>query len=649
MLQTTPNRTLPQLSVFIGAFAVVATTGFFLLLYWNHFVGLKYGAGHIVVSSWLLRGILPYKDYFAPMPFFSILANAGVLALFGKSYIVVRVFAVFIRIAIALVVYFWLRQMFRPSHAALAASLTAILGSCDITDPLDSYNHQAILLSILSGLAASFALDPNKTSKSLTVLGIFSGVCAALCFFTKQTVGFGTTIVIPVVVAVLLSRLASFSKAKPFLLGYCAGWGLSSAMLILWLIQNGIWQNFIQQIFVKGPAAKASHPTDLLFRFVYFTVRFSFVTFEAILAVVFTWFMVQRSAHKESLLVESNRPVVFVLMLGVFAVGLGAFAHWHLPLWFQQGFDFIAVAVTTKIIMYLALFASFVQCLYYALLWLRRIHFSGRQAQFCLYAAISFIDAGMICLSYPAYEVMIIPGFGLILAAALDVAGQKGLRVIYAIWALLLFGATANKLFCSFNGEPPIRTANTTSALPQLAGLVLPESTVRFIDSSVKIIQSNSSPQDTIFVYPEGSEFYYLTNRMCATFSLMHNIDVMNDQFAKAEAARLWQKKPAVLIYCPDSALKQMEEFWRHGHQSGNRDIESVCQALAKRYHLAATFSAPGMGVTSVYVRPNPQEKLNGRRRSDRTLIPYHFAKPNPRRPLMGSQNMGSQLMVGEK
>jgi hypothetical protein len=192
-------------------------------------------------------------------------------------------------------------------------------------------------------------------------------------------------------------------------------------------------------------------------------------------------------------------------------------------------------------------------------------------------------------------------------------ASSKRLRVVVcAACALLIAVETCAKLnlpygFAGFN-EAPVRAAHFTSELPELKGFVLPESTVRFVDETVRIIQTNSSLQDRIFVYPELGVLYPLSGRRCATFSCSHNIDVVSDELAKREAATVLRNKPAVFVYSRESiaeAVLQMYLF-RNGNPSPNPlALIAACESLAQQYRLVKTFTLEPQGKQiMVFVRP---------------------------------------------
>jgi hypothetical protein len=206
---------------------------------------------------------------------------------------------------------------------------------------------------------------------------------------------------------------------------------------------------------------------------------------------------------------------------------------------------------------------------------------------------------------------MIYPALGLLVAATLHHSSRARSYIVFAVSSVLLFAITCEKLnnphgFHEFR-EPAVRLANTYSTLPELRGLRLPETTVRFIDGTVRIIQQYSRPSDTIFVYPELGVFYNLAERHYPTATDSHNLDVVNDDFARSEAATLLRARPAVIVYYqqPEWSLRSDETLWRGGHRSGQRDLIAAIETLTKQYRLAARFPVPPNEFdVLVYVRP---------------------------------------------
>ncbi len=584
-----------------GAFTTALVTLLYLLLFWNHFVGFRSGSGEYGSGISFLSGHFPYRDYFAAAPPLNILKSALLLSVFGKAYIVSRAAGVFERVVLAVLVYSWLARMFRASYAALAAMVTMVVSSGDLSDPIASYNHDAILFATASGFLASYVLERQRGWKSIALFACLSGICAGLSFATKQTIGPGVTVAVPVVVCACLLRFDGLRQSAVFLAGFCVGWAVCEGCFVAWLAGLGILHQAIHDIFVQGPAAKASHPGDFFTRALVIMKQFHRPAEVAVGAILFSAAAWWKSGRKRETQSSSIASIGFVLLLGVGSVAAAAVASY-------AGFDRGQRLLTACI--YFTFFGVAALSIFYALLWLSN-KLSRREAQFCLYAAVSFTVAFMLSLSWPAFEAMIVPGLGLLIAALMD--GYRGWihPLVYAGCAILLLAGTCAKLAMPFSfadfSEPPVRTAHSTSTLPQMKGFVLPAPVVRFMDDTVHIIQKNSSPQDTIFTYPDFSFFYAIADRKWPTLTASHNIDVVNDELARSEATRLLNNPPAVLIYYPGSnaVLGYYEGIWRHGQRSGLRDLIAAVETLARQYHLEESFKVPpGDQEIFVFVRP---------------------------------------------
>ena len=131
----------------------------FFFSFFNRFAGVRSGDGEYAGGVALLAGRLPYRDYFTAGPPLNQLKSAVELAVFGKALIVSRAAAVVERLGIAALLYCWLRRSFSRHAAAVAAFVTIVVSAGDRTDPLASYNHDAILFAMVCGYAASLALD----------------------------------------------------------------------------------------------------------------------------------------------------------------------------------------------------------------------------------------------------------------------------------------------------------------------------------------------------------------------------------------------------------------------------------------------------------------------------------------------------------
>ncbi len=602
------SRSTKRGTLIAGAMVPALVTFFFLMLFWNRFLGLRSGDGGFSGGIFFLKGLLPYRDYYCPTPPLFLFRCASVLAVFGKLPIMIRGFGVVERVILSLLLYGWLVRCFRVKDAALAALVTIVVSTGDYADPVSSYNHFTIMLAIASGLAASYAIDEGRTRRVLVTIGGLTGILSQLCFDSKQTIGLGVTVAIPVVVVLCLMRLEGLHKATQFLTGFAAGWLFAAGVLLSWMAHFGILRPFLKQAFIEGPAAKLSHRGDFVVH-TFLTLKvYWWAALIALAVLAICWGPLRRSEEEETRDTHTNslKGVLLALLLGLGTIVASSMVV--LP-WYSPIFQTYWPQLPGKPAIYASFIGSGLLLLYYS--WQFLIgNLSRRQSQFALLASIAFTVAFMTSLSFPAFEAMTIPGLALILALLLnDFEGWRRLAV-YAVCVVLLFCETQfkEKLPYDFASwiEPPVKDATMASSLPQLRGFLLPPNTVDFVDSTVRIIREYSTPKDTIFVYPELGFFYGATERMPATFSASHNIDTVSDSFAKQEAERLLRAQPAVLIYGPRPGQLALEEaFWRNGKPSGQRDLIAAVETLAREYKLVRTFELYPLGnPVYVFVRP---------------------------------------------
>jgi hypothetical protein len=591
-----------KLTVAAGAAVTALGTLAFMLLFWNRFIGLRSGDGGFTTGVFLLDGILPYRDYYCPVPPLFIARSAAVLGLFGKLPIVLRGTGVFERVVIGLLLYGWLARFFRAKDAALATLVTMIVSSGDYADPVSSYNHFTVLWAIASGLTASYALDEGRSERTLLSLGMLSGALAMLSFASKQTIGLGMLFAIPTAAGLILFRLENIRRAWSFLSGFVLGSASSVALLAAWMLHYGLLRSFLKQAFVQGPAAKVSRPGDfLLHAFTVFREQYWWAALMAVPVLVLWWISLRKVGDSKK---RAGATDSLLGVAGVFALSLlSVLISWRMLLRFSP-------SLPAKPTIYASEVGSALLLIYYC--WrLADDRLSRKQAQLGLIAVTGFVVAFMTSLSFPVFELMTLPGLALIIVVLLDDYEDWRRWALYAVCGALMFCQVQAKMQVPYGFdnwyEPPVNTTNTTSAIPELRGFKLAPNTIDFVDSTVRIVRENSTPSDTIFTYPEMGIFYGLTGRRPATVSGSHNFDTVSDAFAKEEATRLLQARPAVLIFAPPSEqmLRVNEEFWRGGNRSGQRDLIAAAGLLAREYRLAfATRLYPYGDTVYVFVRP---------------------------------------------
>jgi hypothetical protein len=606
-LEKVQNRRM----VVIGGILAMVLTAVFFSLFFNRFAGIRSGAGEYGGGYVLVHGSVPFRDYFATSPPLNQFKSGILLSLFGENLIVSRTAGLVERSLIALLLYLWLLRLCRPAYAALAAFVTLVISTADFTDPVASYNHDCIFFALISGYLASFVLNRNRSIRSIVWIGLAAGVAAGLSLLTKQTIGLGATVAVPVVVAAIVWRLQTLRRAITWLLAFAGGAAIPVGALLVWLARLGALKVFLVANFIKGPAAKTQNgSSDFLTR----ALHLGFLAPRPMMlaigaALIAVWLMVRpRSPHsghaQDGHQQDGPRwEMPAVAVCGIVSIALGvvfSFRHWGEV---HRSWPLNMIFLTAVAIVFLLILGTGQ---------LLRGTLTERQAQIYLFAAVSFNVAFMLSLSFPMFSPMLLPGFGLIFASSLAGSSRLGRLAVCAIVMLVCVDTVRLKLDVPFGFgsfvEGPVSTANFHSDQAKLRGILLPADIVRLIDGTTHIVEANTSPRDTIFTYPEMALFYVLTDRKWPTQSASHNVDVVNDAMAKEEAARLLQNPPKVIIYLPETEEQSRTEetVWRNGHRMGQRDIAAAVETLARSYRLAAVYpTLPVNQNVYVYVRPD--------------------------------------------
>lgn len=581
-------------------------TFLFFVGFFNRFAGVRSGDGEYTGGLALLNGKLPYRDYFTAGPPLNVIKSALLLKLFGKALIVSRAAAVAERMLIAAVLFRWLLQIFPASCALVASIVTIAASAADGADPLASYNHDAILFAMLSGLAASLALNATRRSRFL-LYAAASGLSSALSLETKQTVGLGVLATVLLVGAALILRTHGPRRALAWCGAFLAGAAVPLALLAFVLHQLSILHPFLGMLFVQGPAAKAAHAGDFFRREVLVAGDNLGWLVLGSSALLLAWPALRRFIASAPNEVNAERerpslrqPTAATLCIGASAIGVAALlAYAGAP----------ALHDFCKSCVYFAFLGLTLLSLVYAGKALKA-PLCGERAQQTLFCLVAWSVTATLSLSWPAFEAMLLPGLAFIIAAILTHARPRSLPFVYAALAVVLFMATSEKLDrpFAFDGqdEPPTRTALAHSSNPQLRGMRLPAATVRFLDETSNLVRREAKAGDTIFTYPEMGLLYALTGREAPTRSGSHNIDVINDSFANEEAERLLHTPPAVIVYSAPSIekLEGEERLWRNGKPSGQRSLIAAVESLTAHYRLAGRYHlAPQDPEISVYVR----------------------------------------------
>jgi hypothetical protein len=580
----------------------------FMLLWWDRFLaGTGVDGSFYYAARLILEGRIPYRDFNMSVPPLEALKVAGLVRLFGDYLILPRAWGLVERVALAAILCLWLGRFFRAVPAFLATMLGIIVFSSASADPAAGYNHSASFWAVAAGFAGSLLLDAGST-KAAWLRGGICGVCACLSFLTKQTTGFGVSLVIPSVIALAAWKASGIRRAVRLLLPYAAGWLVPFGLLSAWLLRNHALGAFLDSVFVHGPSSKGSLWAALL-RPLTMTLQDTWLRQEALLTGVLLigLALAGRFVHAAPRAPSSRRPVVAWFLAAIGALAAAAYFAATRPGIESRIPRLVSVP---RIFLFAALFGGAAVFLFYTLRWLYALRLRRRldplDAQFWLFGGVSFMAAYMHSLSFVTTESMVLPGAAFLLAWALDHfhgAGRLASGIALALTALCFVGiffAATLKLITPFAWygwkDAPVSQASAYSMQPRLRGIRMSPQSAAFIDRLSTLVDAHSTPQQPIYAFYYLPLAYIVSDRDPATFAYIHFIDVASDSLALSDSQLLRQHPPAVIVYTTvtDPEIADWEKLFRGGRPSGQRSLISTLNNLVAGYRLLDTLQMPG-------------------------------------------------------
>jgi hypothetical protein len=545
--------------VWAGAALLALLQLAYMLLWWNKGIQLNSNGLGQLASLDILAGKAPYLDFHYWCPPGHLLVYTALTWLFGDGLIYVRGFAVVERLAIFVLLYFWLTRVVSPGAAFFGTFAAAIGFSADPADVIAHYDFDAVLASVAAGFAASVALTTRHK-----VLFFVTGVCAGLCMVAKQTQGVGMFLIFPVIF--LLARAGSG------ILLYLVGWALPTGLTAAWLMRAGAWHAFIEQSFTKGTSSKGPLGSILLRPFYQPLVIHTLGAALAIALVLIGvhWWLARREEPTEN----PNGLPWMLWSSSLAALLLGFAAAWWVP--YLERFERVLFGYGT-ICIFVSLFGNLAVGLAYTWKALQA-RLDDRSVQIWILASVSATTAYMFSLSWAAYEKMLIPGFAVLIALALN--GRIFRPRQYAAIALgliLICTCCFRKLMFPYGWENwtdgPIKIQTVSTDFPELKGIQVSERTAQFLEGVTRTIDAHSKPDDKIFCFPNYALFYVLAHRQPAVFAYMDWFDIVSDAVVMDDAARIKANPPAVIlsVEMPELVMSRAESKFRNGKPSGQR------------------------------------------------------------------------------
>lgn len=573
-----------------AGWAVVVVSASYMLLWWNRYLSPNSG-GEIFYLSEFAAGRIPHRDfyYFAPPGGFLTSLAVGLVA--GAHQIAFHLYGLCFRVLALWVLFRWLKRWVDPKVAAFAVIVTGVVAAGDISDYPNFFQHQALGFSLFGAFAASTSIRASGAPR--VAWAALAGLLLGMNLLYKQTTGVLVFGVVTGFLALGTWLFGDLRSAARSIGAELAGFALPVSAVIVWLSSNGALAPFIDQVFVAGPASKGGIVASLARPFLgtYYLGHLlvcAILAMMALAVVAATLLATKDPKAAPPTTLVMTLAVLLLLVAGV--LGTRVAMSDRTPLLAGVYFGMLGgppMALATVV--------------------LGRRHGWSRERVFDLLflAAIAFVCAFSMSISFPAFEPMAYPGLAVVLSFFIGVrpcprAGRAAQGGLVAIALLTLFVATWRKHVhpyeWGFWSEPPLATSRVEPRTEGLEGFLLSEHTARFFDDVTSQIRSFSRPEDRLLVYPHMPIFYALSHRRPAGFVFSYWFDICPDLDVIRDAKEVLANPPAVIVVLdlPPSVYLASEAMFRNGRPSGQRHMAAAIATLEPQYR--CTYQAPSSG-----------------------------------------------------
>ena len=209
---------------------------------------------------------------------------------------------------------------------------------------------------------------------------------------------------------------------------------------------------------------------------------------------------------------------------------------------------------------------------------------------------VGIVSAGMIWgngTSAGLSEVGVFTMFALSLAIMMDTRlfRYAGFAAALVLTISLIFTFASRKFDAPYAWwgvtEPSVRGATYVSKTPIARGLRISQGTAENIDALANSLAKGPRGGD-IFAFPNIPLVYLIANRWPDSKVVVPWFDFLPDAPARAEAARLLDTPPAIIVNLklPPVAWEAHERLFREGRALGQRDIQAAISELTERRNL---------------------------------------------------------------
>ena len=598
----------------------------YYLLYLNRCYPVNEG-WHIAYAELVMKGKIPYRDFYYYMPPLDIFWNCILWKLSGGYFLVFRIFRMLERISIFLLLYHQLKKLVKPLYAWFSCLIGGVFISANVYDLLGDYNQTVELLCVL--LACTMIRFVHaETEKKKAVWMIISGSILGLAFLHKQTliVASGVTLFL---FLIFYCYIQKESFIKRFVQAF-AGLLIPTSICACYLFKNHAWEQFLEQVFfsadskggtlfdiIIAPLIEITKQHHLLIVacgiilyyfltlgqnksdkklniFRIFTLLIVFLEIFSltqtnltntlkllfscsyIVILIGIWlllmFLEQRGGVRHSNIYLAIICITFVLLEFFMYRSYNGFSY----RWYTETSAFQDIEKILNTLFILLVFSVF-------FLIVQNIRKKNIQMDFLVLFVCSFISsyAGLMTSKtlIPSFAGIISTSIFIAIALEKTVKHNKIKNTLLIECCLVLcMLCMSQKITCAYSWwgttENELYEETYPIDVKGLEGFRVSEEQSRIFEEVVKTINDNTDTNSTLMAFPGMTIFNLLTDHDYAGFTPVYFYDVCADKYAEMDAEIYKSAPPDIVIWWDiPGCIETHEALFRNGQTSGQRKI----------------------------------------------------------------------------
>ena len=567
-----------------------------LVLLYNYLYSFSYlpiTEGWFTVFAQLMNnGMTPYKDFYLYLtPLYPIIISNFIL-IFGDSFFALRLFGFFITLIITTLLYAILLKRFKPVPAMFSSIVCMFYYQSgvayityDFTQILTTFTLASLLFLILLSDIKSENIEKNRT-KVYFYLAL-SGFFSSLAFFIKQSNG--SMIVIASAFAAFYLVYFNYNKNFKLISYYILGGLIPSFFIILWLVLEGAFLNFIDQIFTGAISAKGELDHILfgwlngLINNIFFlqveTILFWFVKLFFISLI--TYYIFKKIIFQESF--KNNLFYIFFLNTLIIITLFNSYYDYlsinnKIKFYAYHYNNYIIPMVVTSSTALLLFFSS-------SLVFTKLCNYFNSKDVIITIFSIGMIFGNGTSAGLSEIGVFLFLGFVFSYFMTSNFFKIPGSFMVITLGLSLIFVFSNKKFITPYTWwgaiEPSVRTERSYSDIDLLKNLKISTSSNERFDKINSILKDYGG-NESIFAFPNIPMMYLLANNLPNSKVVVPWFDFLPDEPAKEEALRIKKSPPEVIInlVLPEIAWSAHERLFRHNKRLGQREILDVINDL---------------------------------------------------------------------